>query len=78
VRYTLRAVRSDFSEEKKLSMAELSNTLTARLMLQVTPSSPNQALELLAGGLAAPIRVMHQCVSLATTPYGHHQLLTQS
>src|SRR6185437_14257575 len=41
VRYVLRAVRSVFSVEKKLSIAELSQTLPARLMLQVIPSSPS-------------------------------------
>jgi hypothetical protein len=35
----LRAVRSVFSEEKKLSIAALSQTLPERLMLQVTPWS---------------------------------------
>lgn len=37
VRYTLRAVRSVFSEEKKLSIAALSQPLPDRLMLQRTP-----------------------------------------
>lgn len=39
VRYTLRAVLSVFNELKKLSMAELSQTSPARLMLQVMPCS---------------------------------------
>jgi hypothetical protein len=39
VLYTLRAVRSVFNELKKLSMAELSHTSPARLMLQVMPCS---------------------------------------
>lgn len=38
-RYTLRAVRSVFSELKKPSFAELSQTSPARLMLQVMPCS---------------------------------------
>jgi hypothetical protein len=37
VRQVLRAVRSVFSEEKKLSMAELSQTFPDRLMEQVMP-----------------------------------------
>jgi hypothetical protein len=36
-RYTLRAVRSIFSEEKKLSIAALSQTLPERLIEQTTP-----------------------------------------
>lgn len=38
-RYTFLAVRSVFSELKKLSIAELSQTSPARLMLQVMPWS---------------------------------------
>lgn len=34
--------RSVFSEDKKLSIAELSQTLPARLMLQVTQSSASR------------------------------------
>jgi hypothetical protein len=37
VRYVMLAVRSVLSEEKTLSIAALSQTLPARLMLQVTP-----------------------------------------
>ena len=36
-RYILRAVRSVFSEEKKLSIAALSQTLPERLIEQTTP-----------------------------------------
>jgi len=36
----LRATRSTFSEEKKLSIAALSQTLPERLRLHVTPCSP--------------------------------------
>jgi len=39
VRYTFLAVRSVLRELKKLSMAELSQTSPARLMLQVMPCS---------------------------------------
>jgi hypothetical protein len=37
VRYVLRAVRSVLSEEKKLSIAALSQTLPERLIEQTTP-----------------------------------------
>ena len=39
VRQVLRAIRSVFSEEKKLSIAALSQTLPDRLIEQVTPLS---------------------------------------
>src|SRR4029079_16068694 len=39
VRYVLRAVRSVFSDEKKLSIAALSQTLPDRLIEQTTPLS---------------------------------------
>ena len=39
VRYVLFAVRSVLSEEKKFSIAALSQTLSARLMLQIAPWS---------------------------------------
>ncbi len=42
VRYVLRAVRSVFSEEKKLSIAALSQTVPDRLMLQITPLSASK------------------------------------
>jgi hypothetical protein len=45
----LRAVRSVFSDEKKLSIAALSQTLPDRLIEQVTPLSAHQPLELFAG-----------------------------
>jgi hypothetical protein len=38
----LRAVRSVLSEEKKLSIAELSQTLPARLIEQMIPLSANR------------------------------------
>ncbi len=37
VRYALRAVRSVFSDEKKLSIAALSQTLPERLIEQLIP-----------------------------------------
>lgn len=39
MRQTLRAVRSVFSDEKKLSIAELSQTFAAKLIEQVIPLS---------------------------------------
>lgn len=39
MRYTFRAVLSVFSDEKKLSIAELSQTFPARLIEQVMPWS---------------------------------------
>ena len=71
VRYNLRAVRSVFSDEKKLSIAALSQTFPSG-------SSSNHAvichqpLELLAAVLAAAIRMMQQRIRLAAPPYRHH------
>jgi hypothetical protein len=62
-------VRSVFSDEKKLSMAALSQTLPGRLIEQTTPLS----LELFAGVLAAAIGVTQQCIGLAAAPDRHHQ-----
>lgn len=52
MRWTLRAVRSVLSDEKKLSFAALSQTLPDRLVEQVMPWVGHQPLELLAGVLA--------------------------
>jgi hypothetical protein len=73
VRYTFLDVFSVFNELKKLSIAELSQTSPARLMLQVMPCSLQQCLEVLAGVLAALVRVMQQLHGLASAPHGHHQ-----
>ncbi|CUX51387.1 hypothetical protein AGR7B_Lc70003 [Agrobacterium deltaense RV3] len=40
VRYTLRAILSVFNDEKKLSIAALSQTFPERLIEQVMPWSP--------------------------------------
>ena len=47
-------MRSVFSDEKKLSMAALSQTLPERLMEQINAIVGHQPLELLARVLAAP------------------------
>jgi len=48
--YHFRAVRSVLSEEKKLSITELSHTFPDRLMLQVTPSAPRSRFAAILGG----------------------------
>jgi hypothetical protein len=51
-RYTLRAVRSVFKDEKKLSIAALSQTLPDRLIGADDAVIGHQPLELLAGVFA--------------------------
>ena len=71
VRYILRAVRSVFNDEKKLSIAALSQTLPDRLIELAMIG--HQPLELFAGVLAATIGMMQQRVRLAPSPDRHHQ-----
>ena len=66
-------MRSVLSDEKKLSIAALSQTLPDRLIEQVTPMIGHQPLELLAGVLAAAVGVMQQRIGLAPPPDRHHQ-----
>src|SRR5438067_13512783 len=75
VRYVLRAVGSVFSEEKKLSIAALSQTLPERLIEQTTPWSAINRwnCSLVSGVLTAAIGVMQQRVGLASSPDRHHQ-----
>src|SRR5439155_21932871 len=72
VRYVLRAVRSVFNDEKKLSIAALSQTLPERLIEQTTPIG-HQLLELLAGVLAATVGMMQQRIGFTPSPDRHHQ-----
>jgi hypothetical protein len=62
VRYILRINRSVFNNEKKLSIAALSQTSPDRLIEQTTPLIGHQPLELFAGALAAAIGIMQQRV----------------
>src|ERR1022692_2884892 len=73
VRYVLAAVRSVFREEKTRSIAALSQTLPARLMLQMTPWSARSRWKGLTGVLAAPIRVMQPGLGLAPPPNRRHE-----
>src|ERR1700753_1810278 len=67
-------MRSVFNDEKKLSMAALSQTLPDRLMLHVMPLSAIRRWNWsLASALAAAIGVMHERIRLATAPDRHHQ-----
>ena len=65
VRYVFRPIRSVFIDEKKLSIAALSQTLPDRLIEQVTPSWNCSLVYWL------PFRVMQQGVRLS--PDRHHQ-----
>lgn len=69
----LRAVRSVFSDEKKLAIAELSQTFPARLIEQVMPLSSSRRWNCSMGILRSPVRTMQQRVSLAAAPDGHHE-----
>jgi hypothetical protein len=69
----LAAVRSVFSDEKKLSIAELSQTLPARLIEQVMPLSASRRWNCSLVYCAALVRVMQQASGLASPPDGHHQ-----
>src|SRR5258705_9815047 len=72
VRYVLLPVRSVLSDEKKLSIAALSQTLPDRLIEQTTPVVSHQPLELLAGVLASATGMMQQRIGLAAAPDRHH------
>ena len=65
-------MRSVLSEEKKLSIAALSQTLADRLIEQMTRVG-QQPLELFAGVLAAAIGVMQQRIGFAAAPDRHHE-----
>ena len=70
VRYVLAAVRSVFSEEKTRSIAAWSQTLPARLMLQVTPWSTRSRWK---DYWLPPIGVMQYGFGLPQPPDRHHE-----
>ena len=74
VRYVLFAVRSVLSEEKKLSIAALSQTLSARLMLQMTPWLARSRWK---GSWCTgyPIGVVQHGLGLAPPPDGQHECI---
>jgi hypothetical protein len=67
----LRAVRSVFSDEKKLSIAALSHTLADRLMLQTMPLSAISRWNCLLVYWLPWSRVMQQGIRLAAPPDRH-------